>query len=89
MALGAQRNHVLKTIIWQGMSMTMIGVIVGLIAAFGLTRSLSALLYGVSSTDPLTFVGISTLLIIVALSACVIPAIRATKIDPMVALRYD
>ena len=89
MALGAQRNHVLKTVIGQGMAMTMIGVVIGLIAAVALTRSLESLLYGVSARDPFTFVIIPAALIAVALSACLVPALRATKIDPMVALRYD
>ncbi len=89
MALGAQGGDVLRLIVGQGMGLALIGVGLGLAVAFAATRMLTSLLYGVSASDPLTFVGVTLLLIAVALLACYIPARRATKIDPMVALRYE
>jgi putative ABC transport system permease protein len=88
-ALGAERNHVFKLVIGQGMLLAMIGVAVGLAAAFALTRLMEGLLYGVSATDPLTFVVIALLLSAVALLACYIPARRAARVDPMVTLRCE
>jgi putative ABC transport system permease protein len=86
-ALGAQRRTVLSLIIRQGMSLALIGAVIGLIAAFVLTRLMTGLLYGVEATDPLTFASITILLLLVSLGACWIPARRAAKVDPLVALR--
>jgi putative ABC transport system permease protein len=89
LALGAQRNSVLLLVLRQGMKMALAGVALGLIAALALTRFLSTMLFGVSTTDPTTFVFISLILSLVALCACIIPARRATRVDPLGALRYE
>jgi ABC-type antimicrobial peptide transport system permease subunit len=92
MALGATRGNVLKMILKQGMVLTVIGVALGLAVAYVSTRyleSLTTMLFGVKPRDPLTFAVIAALLIVVALVACLIPARRATKVDPLVALRYE
>jgi putative ABC transport system permease protein len=89
MALGAQRRDVMKLVVGQGMWMTFVGVLIGLGAALALSRLLASLLYGVSPTDALTFTAVSILLIVVALIACFIPARRATRVDPIVALRSE
>lgn len=89
MALGANQKSVVALVMRQGLTLTATGVALGLAAAFGLTRVMSSLLFGVSATDPVTFAIISLLLAGVALAACFVPARRATNVDPMIALRYE
>jgi putative ABC transport system permease protein len=89
MALGAKRTDVLRMVVRQGMTMTLIGLAFGLVGVFALSRVMVGLLYGVSPTDPLTFTGVSIVLLLVALLACLIPARRATRVDPIVALRSE
>jgi len=88
-ALGAQSKDVLSLVLADGIKMALAGVAIGLLASLGLTRLLTKMVYGVSTTDPVTFAVIAALLIFVALLACLIPARRATKVDPLVALRYE
>ena len=89
MALGAQRRDVLKLVIGQGMLLTVIGITVGVLGALGFTQLLRNQFFDVSPTDPFTFAAVSILLGGVALLACYVPARRATKADPMMALRYE
>jgi predicted permease len=88
-AMGAQRRDVLKLVVSEGLSLTLAGIASGLISAFVLTRFLATLLYGVSATDPLDFAAVAALFAFVALAACYIPARRAMRVDPLVALRYE
>ena len=89
LALGAGMNDVLQLILKTGLSLTLAGIAIGLGAAWGLTRFMSTLLFGVTATDALTFAGVPLLLTVVAFIACYVPARRATKVDPLVALRYE
>ena len=89
MALGAQRRDVLELIVKKGMALAIVGAAIGLVASLALTRLMRSLLFEVTPTDWLTFVIVSVVLLAVALLACYIPARRATKVDPLVALRYE
>jgi predicted permease len=89
LALGAQHTNVLQTVLGQAAKMALVGVAIGMVAAFALTRLMTSLLFGVTAHDPMTFAAVATLLFLVALLACYIPARRATRVDPMVALRYE
>jgi ABC-type antimicrobial peptide transport system permease subunit len=88
MALGAQPGSILKLIVGRGLVLVSMGVVIGVLASFGLTRFIENMLFGVTSTDPLTFAMIVLLLGFVALLACLIPATRAMRVDPIVVLRH-
>lgn len=89
LALGANRGDVLRLVLGAGMKMAALGLVIGLLASLGLTRLMAGVLFGVSATDPLTFAAVAILLTLVALAACYIPARRAMRVDPLVALRYE
>jgi len=89
LALGGQPRDMLRLIIGQGLRLAIFGVCIGLAAAFALTHFLSSMLFGVSSTDPISYIAVVSLLLVVVLLACYIPARRAMRVDPMVALRYE
>jgi putative ABC transport system permease protein len=89
MALGAVAGDVLRLVIGQGMWTTIVGMTIGIGGSFALTRTMQSLLFGVSTTDPLTLVGVVVLLAAVSFLSCWIPARRATQVDPLVALRYE
>jgi putative ABC transport system permease protein len=89
LALGAQLGDVLRLVLSQGLKLTLIGAAIGLLGAYLATRAITSVLYGVSATDPLTFGFVSLLLVAVALLACYVPARRATKVEPLVALRNE
>ncbi len=89
MALGAQMSDVLRLVLKGGMALALFGIVAGLAGAFALTRWMTTLLFGVKPTDALTFIAVSICLLVTALLACYLPARRATKVDPLVALRYE
>ncbi|MFB3920477.1 MAG: ABC transporter permease [Terriglobia bacterium] len=89
MALGADRREVLRMVLREGTRMTLLGIVIGIVGALALTRLMASMLFGISAHDPLTLASVASLLVLVGLVACYIPARRATKVDPMVALRYE
>lgn len=89
LALGARVANVLGQVMWQGMRTTIVGIVPGLIAAYWLSEYMTSMLFGVSPTDSVTFAGIPVILSVVAFVACLVPALRATRVDPVVALRQE
>jgi ABC-type antimicrobial peptide transport system permease subunit len=88
-AIGAQRLDVIRMVVWQGIVLSVVGIVVGVAAAFGVTRVMNTMLYHVKAMDPMTLAGVSVLLLLVSLLACFLPARRATRVDPLIALRYE
>jgi putative ABC transport system permease protein len=89
MTLGAQKRDVLRMVVAQGLKLAVVGVVAGLLVALALSRLAKSMLYGVEAADPLTLAAVSAILICVTAAACLIPARRATKVDPLVALKYE
>jgi putative ABC transport system permease protein len=89
MALGAKREDVLRLVLAEAMKLILVGVVLGVAAAVALTKAMAGFLYGVSATNPFIFLSVILLLVIVSLAACYVPARRAMRVDPMVALRYE
>jgi putative ABC transport system permease protein len=89
MAVGAQSRHVLSMVVRHGVMLALIGAVVGCVASFGVSRLLQSQLYGVHAGDPATLIAVALILLLVSLVACWLPARRATKVDPLVALRYE
>jgi ABC-type antimicrobial peptide transport system permease subunit len=89
MALGAQQSRILQMILAKGARLLAAGIVLGLFASYGLTRFLASQIWGVSATDPWTFTAVAALVVAVGLAACFLPARRATRVDPLVALRYE
>jgi ABC-type antimicrobial peptide transport system permease subunit len=89
MALGGQRRDIFKLVVGRGLILALVGMGVGVVGALALTRVLSGLLFGVKPTDPVTFAGVLSLLVLVSLLACYLPARRAMRVDPMIALRNE
>jgi len=89
MALGAERRDILGIVVRRGMRLVAIGAVAGLAGAWSVTRVMSSLLYGVAPRDPLTFAAVTAILVATALLACYVPALRAARVDPIVALRYE
>lgn len=89
MALGAQRRDIFSLVLKQGIILALIGVGIGLVGAIGLSKALSSVLYGISATDPVTFISVAVIMVAVALMACFFPARKATKVDPLTAMRYE
>ena len=89
MAFGADRGRILHLFIVHGLKLTLSGILIGIVIGLALTRFMSSLLFGVSASDPLTYLTVALLLLVVAVAACLIPARRAARVDPIVALRYQ